>query len=331
MRGGRKGSVEIDFLITSDLRIPSPHGPLSAVGCAVDVRGQLPTASFRHGTWENSKRALDAKEQPSLSNFRDTPDEMMKTVYSVSTPRGLPDNPARAPIIVPLRMYFGKSPFPVGAPFPQAGQEGLLPDFGNNSQENIPANYHSGQKRYIINSEKYSTCSQHVFLTFNDFLEFPPCICYMLEGSQLFHRGPEEEGIHGSPTNFHTASMHARVFFEFSRLFFWAIHQDPLSGFFRESMHVLWISQVFRGNPCNPCIFCGFSLAFLRSPCIFCGFPRFLRESIPGFSMKSMHFLWIFPGFSKGIHAFSVDFPRFFRESMHFLWIFQGFYRESIF
>ena len=67
--------------------------------------------------------------------------------------------------------------------------------------------YHSGRKRYIINSEKYLTCSQHVFFTFNNLLEFQPCICYMLEGSQLFHRGPEEEGINGSSANFHKASV----------------------------------------------------------------------------------------------------------------------------
>ena len=49
----------------------------------------------------------------------------------------------------------------------------------------------------------------------------------MLEGSQLFHRGLEEEGIHGSSANFHKTSMDARVFLEFSN-FFWAVHQDPL-------------------------------------------------------------------------------------------------------
>ena len=63
--------------------------------------------------------------------------------------------------------------------------------------------YHSGRRSCIINSEKFLICSQHVFFTSNNLLEFPPCICYMLEGSQLFHRGPEEEGIHGSSANFH--------------------------------------------------------------------------------------------------------------------------------
>ena len=87
------------------------------------------------------------------------------------------------------------------------------------------------EKDTLLIRKKYLTCSQHVFFTFNNLLEFPPCICYMLEGSQLFHRGPEEEGIHGSTANFHKTSMDARAVFEFSRFFrfFWAVHQDPLS------------------------------------------------------------------------------------------------------
>ena len=33
---------------------------------------------------------------------------------------------------------------------------------------------------------------------------------------------------------------------------------------------------------------------------------------------------------SRGVHAFSVDFPGFSRESMHFLWIIPGSPRESM-
>ena len=134
-------------------------------------------------------------------------------------------------------------------------------------------------------------------------MDFPPCICYMLQGSQLFQRGSEEEGIHGSSANFHKTSMGARVFSE-SRGFL-GNPSGSSFNFLRESMHFLWIFHVFLGNPCIFCwIFPGFSRnpcnslwifhVFLGNPCIFC---------------------WIFPAFSRESMQLSVDFFRFFLGS----------------
>ena len=39
--------------------------------------------------------------------------------------------------------------------------------------------YHCGRKRYIVNSEKYFTCSQHVSFTFIKSPEYHTCIAYM--------------------------------------------------------------------------------------------------------------------------------------------------------
>ena len=42
-----------------------------------------------------------------------------------------------------------------------------------------PTTYHYGRTRYIINSEKYFTCSQHVRFTFVKSSEYHTCIDYM--------------------------------------------------------------------------------------------------------------------------------------------------------
>ena len=132
----------------------------------------------------------------------------------------------------------------------------------------------------------------------------------MLEGSQLFHRGSEEEGISIKLQGTHEFSLNLEVF--------WAIHQDPLSiswgnpcifcgfpCFSRESMHFLLdFSQVFLGNPCNSLwIF----QVFLGNPCIFCWI-------FPAFSRESMQLSVDFSRFSWGVHAISVNSPRFSRS-----------------
>ena len=54
----------------------------------------------------------------------------------------------------------------------------LLPHDAYNYQGGN-AKYHCGRKRYIINSETFSACNQHVKFTFINSQEFHACISYM--------------------------------------------------------------------------------------------------------------------------------------------------------
>ena len=141
------------------------------------------------------------------------------------------------------------------------------------------------------------TCSQHVLFTFNNLLEFPPCICYMLDSSQLFHRGPRKKASM-DPLRIsiklqwtHEVSLNSRGFSGQSIRILFQVPEEihafsvdfPIS---RESMHFF---QVFLGDPCNfmwfsvdlpnffwgiHAIFGGFSQVFPRNPCMFRGFSQ---------------------------------------------------------